>query len=116
MPIFTKKFSKKSPSKPRNRLNSVPKIAEDIDDFKNISIKLDDEKVLKFVDGFWISSKKSSLADDDGILKLVQHNKKLEEEKTMLNAKLEICLDLLTETVAEKEAIEKNIMKNKNSF
>jgi uncharacterized protein YlxW (UPF0749 family) len=109
MPLFTKSFSKRKPTKPRNRLSSAPKLDESIDDFRNVKIKFDDEKFVKFVEGVWMSSKKSPAVDDEEVLKLVKHNKKLEEEKNMLNAKLEICLDLLTETVAEKEAIEKRL-------
>jgi Chibby family len=110
MPIFVKKFGKKSLPKPReSRLNSVPKLSEELDSFKNISIKFDDEKVVKFVNGVWISSKKSGLGEnDDETMKLVTLNKKLEEEKMMLSAKLEICLDLLSETIAEKDSMMNN--------
>lgn len=109
MPIFVKKFGKKCSPKPReSRLNSVPKLSEEVDAFKNITIKFDDEKVLKFVSGIWMTgSKKSSEEenDDDAMLKLVTQNKKLQEETMMLNAKLEICLDLLSEAIAEKESM-----------
>lgn len=109
MPIFVKKFGKKCLPKPReSRLSSVPKLAEEVDAFRKISIKFDDEKVLKFVNGVWISSKKSNSGEnDDEVLKLVTQSKILEEEKMMLNAKLEICLDLLSETIAEKELMHK---------
>lgn len=61
-------------------------------------------KVLKFVHGIWIGSKSGH--EDDGMLKLLTLNKKLEEEKMMLNVKLEICMDLLSETIVEKESIQ----------
>jgi hypothetical protein len=109
MPLFTKSFNKRKTARPRSRLGLAPKSDEDIDDFKNVKIKFDDEKFVKFVEGVWMTSKKSSSADDEEVLKLMKQNRKLEEEKNMLNAKLEICLDLLTETVAEKEAIEKKL-------
>lgn len=108
MPIFPqRKFTFKHPKQRELRLNSVPKYNEDIDDFKNIKIKLNNEKELQFVDGIWISVKKNQQQYEDDVAKLVKDNKRLENENTALNVKMDIMLDLLTECISEKEAIMK---------
>jgi len=108
MPIFPqRKFTFKHPKQRELRLNSVPKYNEDIDDFKNIKIKLSNEKELQFVDGEWISIKKSQQEGFDDVARLVRENKRLENENSTLNVKMDIMLDLLTECISEKEAITK---------
>lgn len=108
MPIFPqRKFTFKHPKQRELRLNSVPKYNEDIDDFKNIKIKLSNEKELQFVDGEWISIKTNQQDGFDDVAKLVRENKKLENENSTLNVKMDIMLDLLTECISEKEAIAK---------
>ena len=108
MPIFPqRKFTFKHPKQRELRLNSVPKYNEDIDDFKNIKIKLSNERELQFVDGEWISIKKSQQEGFDDVGRLVRENKRLENENSTLNVKMDIMLDLLTECISEKEAIAK---------
>lgn len=104
MPIFVKKHSK--PLQPREgRLITVPKLAEEVDDFKNIVLKLDDDKALKFVNGVWMNLKKNQSAESiDDAVKLQKNNQRLEEEKNMLHAKVDILLDLLSESLAEKDS------------
>lgn len=104
MPIFAKKHGK--PLQPREgRLVTVPKLTEDVDDFKNIVLKLDDDKALKFVNGVWMNLKRNQSAESiDDTVKLQKSNQKLEEEKNMLTAKVDILLDLLSESLAEKDS------------
>ena len=108
MPIFPqRKFTFKHPKQRELRLNSVPKYNEDIDDFKDIKIKLSNERELQFVDGEWINVKKSQQEGFDDVARLVRENKKLQNENSNLNVKMDIMLDLLTECICEKEAIAK---------
>lgn len=95
MPIFRKKVQKQK--------SRESKLVEDIDDFKNISLRVTDSKVLKFVSGSWIVLKKNQAADNlDDATELIKENRKLDDENRMLNAKVDILLDLLSEHVAEK--------------
>lgn len=104
MPIFPQRKSTfKHPKHRESRLNSVPKYNEDIDDFKNIKIKLNNEREIQFVDGTWISIKKNQPEGSDDVEKLVKENKRLENENQVLNVKMDIMLDLLTECISEKE-------------
>lgn len=106
MPIFPqRKFALKHPKQRESRLNSVPKYNEDMDDFKNIKIKLSNEREIQFVDGTWISVNKSQREGTDDVEKLVRENKALESENSALTVKMDIMLDLLTECILEKEAI-----------
>lgn len=97
MPIFRKKVHKKT---------RESRLVEDVEDFKNITLRVSDTKVLKFVSGSWIALKKNQTAEsvDDAsdVTTLIRDNRKLEDENRMLTAKIDILLDLLTETVAEK--------------
>lgn len=105
MPIFSHwKFTTKN-SKPRaSRLDSAPKYTEDINDFKNIKLKLSDDKEFQFIDGVWMNLKKNQHENVDDVGKLIKKNQKLEEENAMMNVKMDIMLDLLSECVSEKEA------------
>lgn len=97
MSIFRKKFAKNS-AKPREA-----RIVEDIDDFKNISMRLTDEKSIKFVDGVWLVLKKNQIQENvDDASELLRTNQNLQEKNAMLNAKLDILLDLMAETLTEK--------------
>jgi hypothetical protein len=109
MPIFPhRKFTPKLPKQRELRLNTVPKRAEEIDDFRSIKLKLSGEKEFQFVDGVWMGLKKSQPEAIDDITRIVRTNKRLEEENAMLNVKMDIMLDLLTECVAEKDAMMRN--------
>ncbi|KAG5674309.1 hypothetical protein PVAND_004287 [Polypedilum vanderplanki] len=106
MPIFPhRKFTPKLPKQRELRLNSVPKFTEDIDDFRNIKLKLNAEKEFQFADGVWISLKRNQAETFDDITRIVTANKKLKDENSMFNVKIDIMLDLLTECEAEKDAI-----------
>lgn len=97
MPIFRKKAQKKT---------RESRLVEDVEDFKIITLRVSDTKVLKFVSGSWVALKKNQTSEsvDDGsdVSSLIKDNRKLEDENRMLTAKIDILLDLLTETVAEK--------------
>lgn len=98
MSIFKKKFNKKAAQTREAR------IVEDIDDFKNISIRLTDEKSLKFVNGVWLVLKKSqAMGNADDASELLESNQNLQVKNAMLNAKLDILLDLMAETLTEKD-------------
>lgn len=100
MPIFVKK----APKARESRLKSVPTLTEDVSDFNSVSLKLGGDKTLKFVEGNWtISDANSSTQQSFDKLKNMRSNQKLMEENNMLNAKMDILLDLLTECVDAKE-------------
>lgn len=98
MPIFRKKVQKTRESR----------LVEDVEDFKNITLRVSETKVLKFVSGSWIALKKNQAmesvddASDTTVSSLIRDNRKLDEENRMLLTKVDILLDLLSETVAEK--------------
>lgn len=100
MPIFKKNFVKK----PLKLTTRESRLVEEVDDFKNIAVKLSDKNTLKFVNGVWMVMKKNQGNVNDAI-ELVKTNQRLEEENTMLTAKMDILLDLLSETLLEKEKL-----------
>ena len=105
MPIFKKNFGKKSAKVRESRL------VENIDDFKNITLKLSDKNTLKFVDGVWLVLKKNQLNDNmDDAAELLKSNQQLREENSMTMAKMDILLDLLSETLSGTEMVEKKIL------
>lgn len=98
MSIFKKKFNKNY-----TKIREA-RIVEDVDDFKNISMRLTDEKSLKFVNGVWLVLKKSQTTGNvDDAAELLQENQNLQEKNSMMNAKLDILLDLMAETLTEKD-------------
>lgn len=99
MPIFRKNFVKK----PLKSTAREFRLVEEVDDFKNIALKLSDKNTLKFVNGVWMVLRKNQAENVDDAIELVRTNQKLEEENTMLTAKMDIMLDLLSETLVEKE-------------
>lgn len=94
MPIFKRKVSKKR--------SVESQITEDLDDFKSITINLCDKKNIKFVNGVWIVLNNQSTESVDSTSELVKTNQTLERENYMLNAKMEILVDLLSETLAKE--------------
>ncbi|CRK97349.1 CLUMA_CG010740, isoform A [Clunio marinus] len=102
MPMFAKKFTKLQLKPRESRLSTAPKLTEEVDDFKRIELKLSNDKSLTFVNGVWINLKKNEDLDD--VTKTLKKNQKLQEQNIMLNAKIEILLDLLTEAVCENES------------
>lgn len=107
MPIFPhrSKFSLKPPKAREGRLSSAPKFTEneDIDDFKNIKLKLDSESELHFIDGNWINLNKKHSTNIDAVSKVLKENHKLEQDKRVLEMKMKIMLNLLTSERSEGE-------------
>lgn len=115
MPIFPQrsKFTLK-PSKPREgRLDGVEKFNKDeeLNDFKNIKLKLNVDNELHFIDGSWINLNKKQTSNIDEVAKVLKENHKLEHEKRVLELKMKIMLNLLTSerSEGEKEEQEENL-------
>ncbi|XP_001358155.4 protein chibby homolog 1 [Drosophila pseudoobscura] len=99
MPLFNKKFESKPIPLRQNRCNiGIPAVAEDLDDFRQISLNLGN-KELRFADGIWMHS--SRKGDVDDMLRLKKKFRVLEEENNMSNLKMEFMLDLLAEQASE---------------
>lgn len=100
MPIFKKSLAKKSAKTRESRL------VEDIDDFKTITLKVSEKNTIKFVDGEWLLLKKNQSSDNvDDASELLKNNQKLKEENNVMVAKMDILLDLLTESLSGKEVL-----------
>ncbi|EDO64842.1 AGAP012739-PA, partial [Anopheles gambiae str. PEST] len=115
MPIFQKKFAPKVAPPRTQRLNiGCPPPAEDLDDFRTITLNLVD-KQLCFIDGVWLNGLKpgpgGSVASGSGVnvtddlLRMKRRMKALEQENNMLQVKLDVLVDLLTENVIELNEI-----------
>uniref|UniRef100_A0A182MLW9 Chibby n=1 Tax=Anopheles culicifacies TaxID=139723 RepID=A0A182MLW9_9DIPT len=115
MPIFQKKFAPKVAPPRAQRLNiGCPPPVEDLDDFRTITLNLVD-KQLCFIDGVWLNGLKAvpggpgtsgtgvNLTDD--LLRMKRRMKALEQENNMLQVKLDVLVDLLTENVIELNEI-----------
>uniref|UniRef100_A0A182ND25 Chibby n=1 Tax=Anopheles dirus TaxID=7168 RepID=A0A182ND25_9DIPT len=113
MPIFQKKFAPKIAPPRTQRLNiGCPPPAEDVYDFRTITLNLVD-KQLCFIDGVWMNGLKPSVAGSlpatsgatvntaDDLLRMKRRMKTLEQENNMLQVKLDVLVDLLTENVIE---------------
>ncbi|SPP82945.1 protein chibby homolog 1 [Drosophila guanche] len=113
MPLFNKKFESKPIPARQSRCNiGIPAIAEDLDDFRQISLNLG-HKELRFADGIWMHS--SRKGDVDEMLRLKKKFRVLEEENNMSNLKMECMLDLLAEQASELKELkpqEKNKFEN----
>lgn len=110
MPIFVKKFAPKLSAPRGDRLNIVPKIDEDVENFRDVKIAIDDVREVKFEGPEWVlttNGNKDALLTDEVALK--RKASILEQENNMLNAKIDILLDLLTENVSELNAIKKKV-------
>uniref|UniRef100_A0A182QCP3 Chibby n=1 Tax=Anopheles farauti TaxID=69004 RepID=A0A182QCP3_9DIPT len=116
MPIFQKKFAPKIAPPRTQRLNiGCPPPTEDLDDFRTITLNLVD-KQLCFIDGIWMNGLKPSVAGGgmtsnasvnttDDLLRMKRRMKTLEQENNMLQVKLDVLVDLLTENVIELNEI-----------
>ncbi|XP_053659229.1 protein chibby homolog 1 [Anopheles marshallii] len=115
MPIFQKKFSPKVAPPRTQRLNiGCPPPAEDLDDFRTITLNLVD-KQLCFNDGVWLNGLKpvpggtatsgTGVNQTDDLLRMKRRMKTLEQENNMLQVKLDVLVDLLTENVIELNEI-----------
>lgn len=102
MPLFNRKYESKPVPSRTGRCNiGCPAVAEDLDDFKSISLTLGN-KELRFADGIWIYSIRKSDLDD--VTRINRRLKAVEEENNMCNVKIDVLLDLLAEHATELNA------------
>lgn len=130
MPIFQKKFAPKLIPPRTRRLNigcPPPTPADDADDFRTITLNLVDRQ-LCFIDGVWMngltrpsdagSSTASGLPGGssvsvagaaasvtDEMLRMRRRLKTVEQENNLLQVKLDVLVDLLTENMIELNGI-----------
>lgn len=104
MPIFQKKFVPKCAPPRANRLPGSQKMNEALEDYKDISLNLNDRK-LRFTDGTWLQVNQSSECNFDDLAKMKKKLKALELENNLNLVKNEVLLDLLTENVCELNAL-----------
>ncbi|XP_005039789.1 PREDICTED: protein chibby homolog 1 [Ficedula albicollis] len=64
---------------------------------------------LKFENGHWVSESGSFTGDRRELQRLRKRNQQLEEENNLLRLKVEILLDMLSETTAESHLMEKEL-------
>lgn len=119
MPMFhiKKTHLKMKPSPARTgRVSEVlcPRVVRNSDNtFKDVHLDLlDTGKELRFVDGIWLqnhpaSSNTTELKVDD-LLKMRGKMDRLEQENNLLQVKVDILTDLLTEKICEEEDRERN--------
>lgn len=63
---------------------------------------------LKFEDGQWISESGGNVAGKE-VQRLKKRNLQLEEENNLLRLKIEVLLDMLSESTAETHLIQKEL-------
>ncbi|XP_036390902.1 protein chibby homolog 1 [Megalops cyprinoides] len=68
---------------------------------------------LKFEDGQWIAESGGSVSGKE-VQRLKKRNLQLEEENNLLRLKIDILLDMLSETTAESHLMEKELEEVKN--
>lgn len=90
MPIF----QRKSLTKARSRDVTLN---EGIEDFKNISINLINDEIT-FKNGVWEKKNSGRVSKD---VNSANYHHKLEDQNRMLNAKIEILLDMIAESHAK---------------
>ncbi|KAL7868980.1 hypothetical protein AOLI_G00129680 [Acnodon oligacanthus] len=70
---------------------------------------------LKFEDGQWVTDSGGTTSSKE-VQKLKKRNMQLEEENNLLKLKIELLLDMLTETTAESHLIQKELEDMKNHY
>ncbi|XP_046887871.1 protein chibby homolog 1 isoform X2 [Hypomesus transpacificus] len=68
---------------------------------------------LKFEDGQWIAESGGNVSGKD-VQRLKKRNLQLEEENNLLKLKIDLLLDMLSETTAESHLMEKELEEVKN--
>uniref|UniRef100_A0A4W4FDE2 Chibby homolog 1 (Drosophila) n=1 Tax=Electrophorus electricus TaxID=8005 RepID=A0A4W4FDE2_ELEEL len=70
---------------------------------------------LKFEDGQWITESGGTVSNKE-VQKLKKRNLQLEEENNLLKLKIDILLDMLSETTAESHVMQKELEDMKNHY
>ncbi|KAM4721593.1 protein chibby homolog 1 isoform 1-T2 [Rhinophrynus dorsalis] len=119
MPLFGNTFSpKKTPprkSASLSNLHSLDRTTKEVElglDYGSPSITIAGQS-LKFENGQWITESGSSGSHKE-IQRLRKRNQQLEEENNLLRVKVDILLDMLSETTAESHLKEKELEELKN--
>ncbi|XP_015461801.3 protein chibby homolog 1 [Astyanax mexicanus] len=121
MPLFGNTFSpKKTPPRKSASLNSLHTL-----DRSTREVELGVEygapvlniggQSLKFEEGQWITESGGNMSSKE-VQKLKKRNLQLEEENNLLKLKIELLLDMLTETTAESHLVLKELEDMKNHY
>ncbi|XP_053887461.1 protein chibby homolog 1 [Malaclemys terrapin pileata] len=115
MPLFGNTFSpKKTPprkSASLSNLHPLDRSTREIElglDYGTPNMNLTGQS-LKFENGQWIAESGSSSGDRRETQRLRKRNQQLEEENNLLRLKVDILLDMLSETTAESHLMEKEL-------
>lgn len=117
MPLLGNKFStKKTPPRRSTSLNNLNRLESSIRDeeyglnFGAPNFKLAGQE-LRFdtENGVWVSDSSGGGVSQREFVKLRKQNQSLNEENNLLKLKMEILLDMLAETTAEKHILEKDL-------
>ncbi|XP_060101442.1 protein chibby homolog 1 [Heteronotia binoei] len=120
MPLFGNTFSpKKTPprkSASLSSLHSLDRSTREIElglDYGTPTMTLAGQS-LKFENGQWIADSFGGSGDHRETQRLLKRNQQLEEENNLLRLKVDLLLDMLSETTAESHLMEKELEELKN--
>ncbi|XP_053111871.1 protein chibby homolog 1 [Hemicordylus capensis] len=120
MPLFGNTFSpKKTPprkSASLSNLHSLDRSTREIElglDYGTPAMTLAGQS-LKFENGQWITDSLGGSGDRRETQRLRKRNQQLEEENNLLRLKVDLLLDMLSETTAESHLMEKELEELKN--
>ncbi|XP_033630906.1 protein chibby homolog 1-like [Asterias rubens] len=118
MPLLGNKFNtKKTPPRRSLSLNNLNKLESSIreeeygNDYGQPAMRIAGQ-IIKFDadDGVWISETGSSGGvSQKEFIKLRKQNESLAEENNLLKLKVELLIDMLSETTAEKQQLERDM-------
>ncbi|XP_069509069.1 protein chibby homolog 1 [Ambystoma mexicanum] len=119
MPLFGNNFSpKKTPPRKSASLSNLHALERSVKEIEigmeygppNMNIA---GQSLKFENGQWVAESGGSVAQKE-VQRLRKRNQQLEEENNLLKLKVELLLDMLTETTAESHLMEQELDGMKN--
>ncbi|XP_061495127.1 protein chibby homolog 1 [Rhineura floridana] len=120
MPLFGNTFSpKKTPprkSASLSNLHSLDRSTREIElglDYGTPVMTLTGQS-LKFDNGQWITESLGDTLDSREVKRLRKRNQQLEEENNLLQLKVDLLLDMLSEAAAESHLMEKELEALKN--
>ncbi|XP_028670907.1 protein chibby homolog 1-like [Erpetoichthys calabaricus] len=106
MPLFGNAFSpKKTPPRRSASLSSLHTLERSVREselgleYGSPSMKIGDQ-ILKFEDGQWVAETDEGIIHKDA-QRLKKRNRQLEEENNLLKLKIDILLDMLSQTTVE---------------